>query len=113
MRLLGLERGPNRLLLTPHRCFRRATYPIMIRIGGIHSCQESTGGADMPAGRTTEDQNPDREIGRELLGEPIARRAWLRRAAGAAVGLGGIERGWAAGQAPQDEKSARAESQEA
>ena len=53
----------------------------------------------MPAGRTEEDPIPGRRIGRELSGQPIARRAWLRRAAGAGLGLGGIAWGATSGLA--------------
>jgi hypothetical protein len=64
----------------------------------------------MPAGRTEEDPIPGRRIVRELLGGPIARRAWLRRAAGTALGLGSIAWGGAAsarGKAEEDPKAPR------
>ncbi len=59
----------------------------------------------MPGCRTADDQVPGWEIGRELRGDSIARRVWLRRTAGAALGLGGIARGWAAGLAQDDPKA--------
>ena len=63
----------------------------------------------MPGRRTEEDPIPGREIGGEFPGALMARRAWLRRATGAAVGLGGCALGWESGRAQEDPKSPSAD----
>jgi hypothetical protein len=62
----------------------------------------------MPDDRRQEDPSPGPEIGSEPLEESMVRRAWLRRAAGAAVGLDAIiEGGPVWGLAQHDPKSSQ------
>jgi hypothetical protein len=67
----------------------------------------------MPDARTGDDRGPGKVIGREQLGGGIARRTWLYRAAGAAVGLAGFEPGWASELGQADPRAPRSAGQQA